>query len=147
MPNAGHDLREMDANGKRELFPVRAVNTLAAFCHCQIFDKVMPKLVGKYTGAKDGVALSVAFEGTLKSQRVWVADSDSRDFRKARWREEVVSSGDPGVKVIVKGPVTLDLKVPAPASGFRAVYVETEFEVGGIRFPLSTQLRILEAKK
>ena len=31
VPNAGHDLRETDKDGKKELLPTRAVNTLAAF--------------------------------------------------------------------------------------------------------------------
>ena len=34
-----------------------------------------------------------------------------------------------------------------PEAGFRALFVETEFEIDGLAFPLTTQLRILDAKK
>jgi hypothetical protein len=34
-----------------------------------------------------------------------------------------------------------------PRSGFSAAFVEAQFDVDGLVFPLSTQLRILEAKK
>ena len=75
VPNAGHDLREMDKDGKKELFPVRAVNTLAAFCHCQIFDKPMPGL--KWVcDEKEGVCkLDVNSAAKPKSIRVWKAES------------------------------------------------------------------------
>ena len=49
VPNAGHDLRERDKDGKPELLPMRAVNTLSAFARCQIFDKPMPGMSWKYS--------------------------------------------------------------------------------------------------
>lgn len=147
VPNAGHDLRERDAKGSPELLPMRAVNTLSAFCRAQIFDKPMPKLSGKYTEKPDGAELEVAFEGTFKSQRLWVADSPTRDFRKANWSEKVLSEAKGKTRVQVSGPVTLTLTVARPQEGFRAAWLETEFEVDGVLFPLSTQIRILEAKK
>ena len=143
VPNAGHDLRETDKDGKKELLPARAVNTLSAFCKCQVFDKKMPKHKGKF----DGTALSVSYEGTLKSQRVWSADSESRDFRQARWREEILMESKGGGRAVISGDVSTDLNFKLPEKGFRALFVETEFEIDGLAFPLSTQLRILEAKK
>jgi PhoPQ-activated pathogenicity-related protein len=147
VPNAGHDLREADGNGKKELLPARAVNTLAAFCRCQVFDKRMPNLTVKYTPGDGKVGVEVGLEGTMKSQRVWVAESDTRDFRKARWTEKVLSTTTGGGGVVISGPVTISLSLRPPAAGFAAAFVETEFEVDGLTFPLSTQLRILEAKK
>ena len=143
VPNAGHDLRETDKDGKKELLPARAVNTLAAFCKCQVLDKKMPKHKGKF----DGTALSVSYEGTLKSQRIWSADSESRDFRQARWRAQSLMDSKDGGRVVISGEVSTDLKFNLPETGFRALFVETEFEIDGLAFPLTTQLRILEAKK
>jgi PhoPQ-activated pathogenicity-related protein len=134
VPNAGHDLRERDANGRAELLPMRAVNTLSAFARCMIFDKPMPGLTW-VCDEKQGVCrLSVTPTAAKPTAvRVWKAESDTRDFRKARWSEEN------GAK--------LPAEVNAPPSGFRAFYAETEYDLDGLKFNLCTQIRILEAKK
>jgi PhoPQ-activated pathogenicity-related protein len=146
VPNAGHDLRQTDKEGKKELLPARALNTLAGFCRCQIFDKPMPKMTWKYADNENGVTLEVGFEGTLKSQRVWIAEADTRDFRKARWSEQLLQETKGGAKVVVKGPVTTQHTFHKPKTGYRAMIVETEFEFDGLSIPLSTQIRILAAK-
>ena len=133
VPNAGHDLRERDKGGKPELLPMRAVNTLSAFCHCMIFDKPMPGL-SWVCDEKAGVCrLEVTSAAKTTGMRVWKAESETRDFRKAHWVE------DTGARF----PAT----VRAPEEGFRAFYAETEYDMDGLKFNLCTQLRILEAKK
>ena len=133
VPNAGHDLRERDKGGKPELLPMRAVNTLSAFCHCMIFDKPMPGL-SWVCDEKAGVCrLEVTSAAKTTGMRVWKAESETRDFRKAL-RDE-----DTGARF----PAT----VRAPEEGFRAFYAETEYDMDGLKFNLCTQLRILEAKK
>jgi PhoPQ-activated pathogenicity-related protein len=137
VPNAGHDLREANAKGEKELLPMRAVNTLSAFSRCQIFDKPMPKLSWKYTEGKNTLSAAVAFEGTAKAHRFWTAEADTRDFRKSFWKNK--DTGEPGN--------TVGWGRDYPDKGFSAMFVETEFEMDGLKFNLSTQLRILEAKK
>lgn len=66
VPNAGHDLRETDTDGRKQLIPERAVNTLSAFAHAQIFGKMLPA----------GPSVGVSY---------WTADAPTRDFRAARW--------------------------------------------------------------
>ena len=133
VPNAGHDLRESDSNGKKELLPTRAVGTLAAFGYSQIFDKPMPGLTW-VCDEKAGICrLEVNSAAKAKVLRVWKAESKTRDFRKARWVEDK-SAMSPAV-------------VTAPGQGFRAFYAETEYEMDGQTFSLCTQIRILEATK
>jgi PhoPQ-activated pathogenicity-related protein len=134
VPNAGHDLRELDKDGKKELLPMRAVNTLSAFARCMIFDKPMPGLTW-VCNEKEGVCrLEVTQNGAKPTAvRVWKAEAPTRDFRKARWAE------DAGAK--------LPAEVTAPEKGFRAFFAETEYDLDGLKFTLTTQLRILEAKK
>ncbi|MFM8273843.1 MAG: PhoPQ-activated pathogenicity-related family protein [Gemmata sp.] len=132
VPNAGHDLRERDASGKPELLPLRAVNTLSAFSRCMIFDKPMPGLAW-VCDEKAGVCRLEVTSAAKGALRVWAADAPTRDFRQARWAE------DTGAQF----PAT----VSAPEKGFRAFYAEAEYEADGLKFRLSTQLRILEAKK
>jgi PhoPQ-activated pathogenicity-related protein len=137
VPNAGHDLREMDKDGRKELLPERGLNTLSAFCKCQVLDKPMPKLTWKY-GAGDSPVLRFESDQPVKAVRLWSATSPTRDFRPARW-EVVPTKGT----ITTKGEATFS----APAEKLKAHFVEAEYEIDGLTFTLSTQLRILEAKK
>jgi PhoPQ-activated pathogenicity-related protein len=133
VPNAGHDLRETDANGTKQLLPMRAVNTLGAFARSVVFDKPMPGPQW-VCDEKAGVCkLEVTSATKPVSLRVWTAEADTRDFRKARWTEDAKA----------KFPA----EVRAPEKGFRAFFAETEYDLDGLKFTLSTQIRILEAKK
>jgi PhoPQ-activated pathogenicity-related protein len=134
VPNAGHDLREANEKGQKELIPSRAVNTLSAFARCMIFDKPMPGM-SWVCDVKEGVCRLAVTQNGAKSTavRVWKAESETRDFRKARWAEDKDAK--------------LPAEVLAPENGFRAFYAETEYDLDGLKFTLTTQLRILEAKK
>lgn len=52
-----------------------------------------------------------------------------------------------GGAVVIGGPVSVDMKFNRPLKNLAAVMVETEFEVDHLKFNLSSQLRILEAKQ
>lgn len=132
VPNAGHDLTEVDSNGKKDLLPTRAINTLAAFARSQIFNKEMPTMKWVCKEA-DGVCRLAVEAGKPKAVRVWVADAPTRDFRKARWNQDMTAQSP--------------FEVKAPDKGFRVFYAECEYEMDGQPFTLCTQLRILEAKK
>lgn len=137
VPNAGHDLRALDKDGKKELVPVRAINTLSAFCKSQIFDKPMPKLTWKYAAEGDTATIALESKEAAKSVRAWEAVAPTRDFRAARWNEFAA-----GKDVRMSG-----VAIGRPASGFRAVFLEAEVELDGLSFTLTSQIRILEAKK
>ncbi|MCS6865780.1 MAG: PhoPQ-activated protein PqaA family protein [Gemmataceae bacterium] len=133
VPNAGHDLREKDANGKFELLPQRAINTLSAFAHCIIFDKKMPGM-SWVCDEKAGVCrLEVTSAAKTQAIRVWQAEAPTRDFRQARWVQDNTAMF----------PVT----VTAAAQVYRAFFAETEYDLDGLKFTLSTQIRILEPHK
>ncbi len=133
VPNAGHDLRERDGNGRPELVPQRALHTLAAFGRCMVFDKPMPQMVWVCSEAEGQCRLELRSAARIRAVRVWVAESPTRDFRKARWREQAVEQ--------------LPAVVAAPPSGYRAFFAETEYQMDDLKFSLCTQIRILEAKK
>lgn len=139
VPNAGHDLREVDKNGTKDLVPLRAVSVLAAFSRSQILDKPMPKLDSKITVAADGssVDFAVTCDVTPKTVRVWECGSKTRDFRESRWESTEVKQAGKVTRVVTK----------APTSGLLATCVETEFEEDGLKFSLCTPIRILDAKK
>lgn len=147
VPNAGHDLREVDEKGKKQLIPERAVNTLSAFCKCVIFDQKMPEPSWTYEPRDGGLSAAVAPVGTSTAMTTWQADAPTRDFRPVRWTPTGGSYGGGKVVVGQAGGVAFRSELRPPAEGFRAGFVETQFEVDGLTFPLSTQIRILEAKK
>ena len=142
VPNAGHGLRER-TKGVEQLFPERAVTTLAAFCRSQITDKKLPMFEGRNVTTKDGQEYALRFDTPTKNLRLWVADSATRDFRQATWTAKDLS------KIPVMESLPMQARVPtdAPTTGLRAVLVEGEFEVDGLTFNLSTPITILEAKK
>ncbi len=145
VPNAGHGLQEEDEKGKKELFPMRAVNTLAGFARTQIFDTKMPSLGWKFEDTPRGeLKFTYTFGDKVDSIRQWSAESDTRDFRKARWSSQDLISKDPGV-THHKGEEMRT--IGRPKAGFKAIYVEAEFPTDAGPLYLSTQIRILEAKK
>ena len=136
VPNAGHDLREADDGGSRQLFPKRAIDTLASFCKSQVFDRPLPTLTWDY--AATGATLTLKPAGPVKSVSLWTASSDSRDFRKARWTQSLAPAYSGG---------EVALPVPAPSEKFTAAFGEVVFDFEGLSFHDSTQVRILEPKK
>jgi PhoPQ-activated pathogenicity-related protein len=141
VPNAGHDLREVDKDGKKELIPTRAVNALAAFTKAQVFGKAMPKLTWSSVAVPVATTLALGFESdtNLKGVRIWSATSPTRDFRTARWE-----AAPPAGMIRTKGEATF--AVPE-AGALRAGFVEVDYDLDGQPFTLTTQLRILGAKK
>ncbi len=131
VPNAGHGLQQRQADGKQDR--LRASNALAAFAHHQIHGKTMPKVQWKHNENGGKLGLSVQCASVLRGARLWVADSPSRDFRKAKWTSQAAK--------IVKGAVTGEIQ--PPAASCRAFFAELDFEVDGLAYHLSTQLRVV----
>lgn len=141
VPNAGHDLRPMPdpADPKtKELFPTQAINTLAAFARSQIDDRPLPKLTWRHGDHAGVPSLSVISDVPPKAVKLWAAEADTRDFRRAKW------SPAAGERTAANN---LTVAVPPPTSGYKAVLAEAEYETDGKPFTLTTQVRILEPKK
>jgi PhoPQ-activated pathogenicity-related protein len=146
VPNAGHNLEQRLKGGAKDRS--RAVNAIAAFVRHQVSDKPMPRMEWKHT--TDGKQLRLAIETSSKplSARLWAADADTYDFRTARWQEKpaavvgetrtVTADGKP---MLVKQNLVLGT-AEAPTEGCMAFFGEVEFEIDGIRYFLSTQLRV-----
>jgi PhoPQ-activated pathogenicity-related protein len=130
VPNAGHNLEQRLPGGEKSA--IRALNTIAAFARHQVENKQMPRLEWKHTTDGDKLKLTVACSTPPKAARLWAAEADTKDFRLAPWREKPA--------VMLEDCVTGE--VAAPKEGCLAFYGELEYEIDGIRFQLSTQLRI-----
>lgn len=136
VPNAGHNLREV-AKGKPEVFPARAINTLSAFARSQVFDKPLPKLTWKHADKDGEPVLTVESDTPMKAARMWSTASTTRDFRKGEWKAVEIKDAGKGCMATCK----------CPTDGLKAFYAEAEYDLDGLTFSLSTQIRVLEAKK
>jgi PhoPQ-activated pathogenicity-related protein len=134
VPNAGHDLKRRDKAGPDQLADL--VNSLAGFSRHQISGKPMPKLSWKHETVNGRLRLTVAATPAPVGGRLWVAEAPAQDFRTAQWRERAVTLSNN----IVIG------EVASPAKGYLAFYGELDYEIDGLKYRLSTQMRMTECK-
>ncbi|MCI0464959.1 MAG: PhoPQ-activated pathogenicity-related family protein [Gemmataceae bacterium] len=129
VPNAGHNLQQRKSGSEDRL---RALNTLAAFGYFQIHGGELPHLRWQHTDAEEKLRVTVEAKTAPRAARLWVARAPTRDFRKATWEEQ---------PAMVKGG-TVQGEVTPPAEGFVAFFAEVDYEVNGLVYHLSTQMRI-----
>jgi PhoPQ-activated pathogenicity-related protein len=137
VPNAGHNL--VQKHDAQSIIPdlTRAGNTLAAFARHQILDRPMPKLRWKHAGDGPKMTLTLEASPAPKAARLWSATAPTRDFRKAKWSEKALA---------VDGK-TITAEMATPVEGFVAYFIETEYDIDGLRYFLSTQLRVAGKEK
>jgi PhoPQ-activated pathogenicity-related protein len=131
VPNAGHDLRQRLPDGKMDMS--RVSGTLSAFARAQIEGKPLPKLTWKHTQVNGKYRLDVKSDSAPTAARLWQADAATRDFRKSTWKNQVVKLDGGGASGTIE----------APAKGCRVFFIEYEYQVGPLRYYLSTQLRVI----
>ncbi|HEV3439967.1 MAG TPA: PhoPQ-activated protein PqaA family protein [Gemmata sp.] len=139
VPNAGHDLTERNKDGKTDALPKRAMNTLAAFSRSQTYDKPMPKLDFAILSPPMVKGMDVSLLSNTKPLGAWMfsASSPTRDFRKSWWEQKPLD---------ILGNNT-GCKLDLPKNGYEAALIDLEFELEGLKYNLSTPLRILEPAK
>lgn len=126
-PNHGHDIGR-----SRAMF-----RSLGAFLETTLQDREMPRLTTHVNGGQlKSVLMEVRSSEPVKSLRVWVADSDDRDFRNARWKPTTLRPGE--------GGRLARYRVPLRLKGFRAAMFEGVYETAsGAEYSLSTQVQVV----
>jgi PhoPQ-activated pathogenicity-related protein len=130
VPNAGHNLEQHLPGGIKDRS--RAVNGIAAFARYQIAGQTMPKLQWKHATEGDKLRLRIDSSTPPLAARLWAAEADNQDFRLSPWRAKSVT--------VDQNKVTGE--IDAPKEGCLAFFGEVEYEIDGIRYQLSTQLRV-----
>ena len=133
VPNAGHNLRRQDRPQPDQLNDL--INGLAAFSRHQITGTSMPKLSWKHETVNGKLRLTIAATPAPTGARLWIAQTPTRDFRTAGWSEHKVSLSD--------GKMVGEM--PPPEKGHLAFFGELDYEIDGLRYHLSTQVRMTEA--
>lgn len=153
--NAGHDLRPQDKpnqqGAKKDVFPLKAIDTLGAYSKLILSGKTLPKVDWKDAGIKNNNATAQTTLGLKPvSVQSWTTTSETRDFRKSKWEKdakgvEVMLGNTPNA--VANEPPVVVLNLPIPATGYAAGFTEFTFEIDGTKFNLSTPITIAEAKK
>jgi PhoPQ-activated pathogenicity-related protein len=130
VPNAGHNLRRQDRPPDEQLNDL--ISGLAAFTRHQINGTPMPALRWQHENADGKLRLIVDATPAPRSARLWVAGSPTTDFRTAEWRQENLRVADGRIV----GEVT------RPDQGRLSFFGELEYEIDGLRYTLSTQMRM-----
>jgi PhoPQ-activated pathogenicity-related protein len=125
VPNSGHALEDRS----------RVLDTLCAFARSVATGAAFPKVTWRYEAKPDGgVTLALTSDVPLEEARLFHAESKSKDFRDSGWDFAKMTGEEKSWRA----------EVARPASGNQAVFGEAVFAIGGARFTLSTQIRILE---
>lgn len=129
IPNAGHNLRRQDRPAEEQLKDL--VTGLAAFARHQISGTPMPRVQWKHDTSDGKLRLTIDPTPAPSGARIWVAETATTDFRTARWREHEVS--------MKNGKIVGE--VNPPEKGYLAFFGELDYEIEGLRYRLSTQVR------
>jgi PhoPQ-activated pathogenicity-related protein len=132
VPNAGHNLRRQDRSPPDQLNDL--INGLAAFSRHQISGTPMPKLSWKHDRVNGKLRLSIAATPAPAGARLWTAQAPTADFRTVKWSQQTVTSSNGRVV----GEVT------PPEKGLLAFFGELDYEIDGLRYNLSTQVRMTD---
>jgi len=132
VPNAGHNLRRQDRPQPDQLNDL--IDGLAAFSRHQISGTPMPNLSWKHESVNGKLRLTIAATPELTGARLWIAQTPTTDFRTAKWSEQEVSLSNG--KIV--GEVT------PPDKGHLAFFGEVDYEIDGLRYHLSTQVRMTD---
>jgi PhoPQ-activated pathogenicity-related protein len=132
VPNAGHNL--VQKKDGVNLIPdmTRAGGTIAAFARHQIHDIPMPKLTWRHEGDGDKLTLKVQSDTAPKAARLWSTMGSTRDFRQSKWTDRALDVKDKSISA----------EISTPSEGYVVFFAELEYEIDGLRYYLSTQLRI-----
>lgn len=130
VPNAGHGLTQEDAKGNPDRH--RVLGALGAFARHQITDREPPQLTWKHDDVDGKLRLTVEANRTPKAARLWAARALTKDFRNALWEEHPAT---------IDGGKVVGL-MDAPKKGCLAFYAELDYEIDGVPYNLSTQLRV-----
>jgi PhoPQ-activated pathogenicity-related protein len=123
LPNAGHSLQE-----NRDY----AINGVGALFRHVISGRPMPKPGWEYTVTDGGTPrLSITSSPPAKEVKIWATTAATMDYRESRW-----------VEVQTRQNVeSMQYTGAMPEAGYAAMFGDLTYEIDGIEYHLSTQIR------
>jgi PhoPQ-activated pathogenicity-related protein len=128
LPNAGHGL---DQNRHY------ALQGIAAYFRHVASNRPMPELTWEHGDDDAGAPrLIINSKPAAKQAKLWTASADSRDFRQAHWTAGEHAGSNSHYAFAASTPKT----------GYSAHFGDITYEIDGIEYHLSTQVRIIGRK-
>ncbi len=122
LPNAGHGL---DVN--RDY----AIHGIASLFRHVASGRTMPKLSWTHDDADGGTPrLAITSQPEPRAAQLWTAHSPTRDFRESEWTASPIPLDTPMV-----------VSIEEPESGSVAFFGDLTYEIDGLEYHLSTQIR------
>lgn len=122
LPNAGHGLEK-----NRDY----ATHGLGALFRSTISGRPMPQLEWKHSDRGENLRLTVKATPAPREAHLWVARSKTKDFRESPWTS----------RPLLKMDEVLYNELPRPDVGYIAIFGDLEYDIDGITYHLSTQVR------
>jgi PhoPQ-activated pathogenicity-related protein len=127
LPNAGHALDQ-----HRDY----AIEGVGALFRSAIGGKPLPELSWKHRDTESGdLELAVISHPAPRSAQLWTSTSTTLDFRRSKWSPIPLQAGTRMVG-----------RVTRPARGNVALFADLEYELDGLTYHLSTQIRQTNAR-
>lgn len=126
VPNSGHELEDRE----------RVFKGLIAFFLKVTGRLKFPQMSWRLQEKPDLATLYISSDLKPKSVSVWVAQSESRDFREATWKKVEAPLEERNFVAAIKKPQT----------GYIALFGEATYQLKGVEFSLSTNVYILKAQ-
>ena len=120
VPNAGHFLNDLP----------RLYGAIVAFVRAAAAGDALPSPTLRL--AETEHEIEAASESEAMSARLWLAHSDTRDFRASLWKQQPIYGTD--------GQFTAT--IPKPENGFMALFGEFDFTYRDQPYTLSTPMRV-----
>jgi PhoPQ-activated pathogenicity-related protein len=128
LSNAGHNLA---------VHRDYAINGIGALFRHSVANRPLPQLNWRHSDGTNGtLKLDVTSAVVPRTAKLWVARADTRDFRDSLWESS---------PMLING-TSIQAETPRPASGYVALVGDLEFEIDGLPYHLSTQIRQTGAK-
>src|SRR5262249_20858394 len=109
-----------------------ATGAIAALARLTMTGRALPTVSWTHSDVADRtLRLTITSTPPARSGRLWTAQAMTRDFRKATWTDAVMR-GD-GSQYMAE--------VERPDSGYVALFGDLEYEVDGVPYHVSTQIR------
>lgn len=126
VPNNGHGLNDLP----------RMIGAVHALQQQVIRGKPLPKLSWKHTTGQDSLSLTISADRAAASATAWVAYSQTRDFREAKWESRELRLANDAATI----------HVDLPKEGHVALFGELEFKDLDLPYFLSSQVKIASAE-
>lgn len=122
VPNAGHGLE-----GGRD----KALSTVAAFYRQTVLGQPLPVLQWEHQDQNEDWVLKVNADQQPTAARFWIARSETRDFREARWNSQPMAQEQRAYQG----------RINKAAGSHLARFAELEFEFDGLPYSLCTLIQ------